>query len=170
MTLLPQYVPGWMKKYMWVHFSKEITVEVSLEGSSLVSSCVKSTRYLIVIYFQGGILRPNRTVFNLMIIQGLDTLQLTQLGGSVFYWWFKNTSQNVGFINILTVSLRVSWYFNTIVRMVTTKKPSKTTFFQTPLHSLKYSGNTIPEGYTLDNVKPDYLRECRGGGSRKSSW
>ena len=59
-------------------------MEVSLEGSSLV----KSTRYLIVISFQEGILRPNRPVSNLIIIHGLhDTLQLTQEKekSSVFY-------------------------------------------------------------------------------------
>ncbi len=41
---------------------------------------MKSTRYLIVIFFffQGGIFRPNRTVFNLMILYQLDTMQLTQ--------------------------------------------------------------------------------------------
>ena len=49
-------------------------MEVSLEGSSLV----KSTGCLIVISFQGGILRPNRAVFNLKIIHELGTLQLTQ--------------------------------------------------------------------------------------------
>ncbi len=45
-----------------------------LEGNSLV----KSTRNLIVIFFQGGIFRPNRPVFNLMIPYRLDTMQLTQ--------------------------------------------------------------------------------------------
>ncbi len=49
-------------------------MEVSLEGCSLV----KSTRYLVVINVQGGIHFQNRPVFNLMIIHGLDTLQLTQ--------------------------------------------------------------------------------------------
>ena len=49
-------------------------MEAGLEGNSLV----KSTRYLIVIFFQGGIFRPNRPVFNLMIPYWLDTLLLTQ--------------------------------------------------------------------------------------------
>ncbi len=49
-------------------------MEAGLVGNSLV----KSTRYLIVIFFQGGIFRPNRPVFNLMITYRLDTLQLTQ--------------------------------------------------------------------------------------------
>ncbi len=71
----PQYFPGWIKRYVWVHFSKENTVEAGLGGYSLV----KSTRYLIVIFFQGGIFRPNRSVFNLCgIPYRLDTLQLTQ--------------------------------------------------------------------------------------------
>ncbi len=52
----------------------ENTVEAVLKGNSLV----KSTRYLIVKFFQGGIFRPNRPVFNLMIPYRLDTLQLTQ--------------------------------------------------------------------------------------------
>ncbi len=46
-------------------------MDVRLEGNSLV----KSTRYLIVISFQGGIFCPNRPVFNLMILCGLDTLK-----------------------------------------------------------------------------------------------
>ncbi len=74
MILLPQYFSGWIKRYIWVHFSKENTLEAGLEGNSLV----KSTRYLIVIFFQGGIFHPNRPVFNLMIPYRLDTLQLTQ--------------------------------------------------------------------------------------------
>ncbi len=49
-------------------------MEAGLEGNSLV----KSTRYLNIISFQGGIFRPNRPVFNLMIRYRLDTLQLTQ--------------------------------------------------------------------------------------------
>ena len=49
-------------------------MEVGLEGNSLE----KSTRYLIVISFQGAILGPNRPVFNCMIPYRLDTLQLTQ--------------------------------------------------------------------------------------------
>ena len=49
-------------------------MEAGLEGDSLV----KSTRYLIVIYFQGGIIRQNGPVFNLMIPYRLDTLQLAQ--------------------------------------------------------------------------------------------
>ncbi len=49
-------------------------MEASLEGNFLV----ESTRYLIVISFQGGILRLDRPVFNLMILYQLDTLQLTQ--------------------------------------------------------------------------------------------
>ncbi len=49
-------------------------MEAGLEGNSLV----KSTRYLIVIFFQGGIFRPNRPVFHLMIPYRLDTPQLTQ--------------------------------------------------------------------------------------------
>ncbi len=49
-------------------------MEVGLEGNSLV----KSTRYLIAISFQGVLFRPNRPVFNLMILYWLDTLQLTQ--------------------------------------------------------------------------------------------
>ncbi len=77
MILLPQYFPGWIKIYVWVRFSKENTVEAGLEDNPLV----KSTRYLIVIYFQGGIFRPNRPVFNLMNLYGLDTLQLTQEKG-----------------------------------------------------------------------------------------
>ena len=91
MILLPQYFPGWMKIYVWVHFSKENTVNAGLEGNSLV----KSTRYLIDIFFQGGIFRPNRPVFNLMIPYRLDTLQLTQekVKSSVAQCstgWFKN--------------------------------------------------------------------------------
>ena len=66
-------------------------MEAGLEGNSIG----KSTRYLIVIFFQGGIFRPNRPVFNLMIPYRLDTLQLTQqkekkLSGSVFYWVIQN--------------------------------------------------------------------------------
>ncbi len=62
-------------------------MEAGLDGNSLV----KSIRYLIVMFFQGGIFRPNRPVFNVMIPYQLDTLQLTQekekkLSGSVFYW------------------------------------------------------------------------------------
>ncbi len=49
-------------------------MEAGLEGNSLV----KSTRCLIVIFFQGGIFRTNKPVFNLMIPYRLDTLQLTQ--------------------------------------------------------------------------------------------
>ncbi len=51
-------------------------MQAGLEGNSLVMS----TRYLIAIFFQGGIFRPNRPVFNLMIPYRLDTgtLQLTQ--------------------------------------------------------------------------------------------
>ncbi len=60
--------------YVQVHSSKENTVEVGLEGNSIV----KSTTYLIVIYFQEGIFCPNRPVFNLLILYRLDTLQLTQ--------------------------------------------------------------------------------------------
>ncbi len=63
-----------MKRYVWVHFSKENTVKADLEGNSYV----ESTRYLIVIFFKGGIFRPNRPAFNLMIPYRLDTLQLTQ--------------------------------------------------------------------------------------------
>ena len=41
-----------------------------------------NSSYLIalhyIIYFQGGTFRPNRPVFNLMILYWLDTLQLTQ--------------------------------------------------------------------------------------------
>ncbi len=48
-------------------------MEVGLEGNSLG----KSTGYLIVLSFQGAIFRPNRPVFDLMIIYRLDTLQLT---------------------------------------------------------------------------------------------
>ena len=71
-------------------------MEVSLEGNSLV----KSTRYLIVISFQGGIFHANRPVFNLIILYGLDTLQLTQekekeLSGSVFYLVIKKDSYSV---------------------------------------------------------------------------
>ena len=32
MILPAQYFPGWIKRYVWVHFSKEVTVEVGLEG------------------------------------------------------------------------------------------------------------------------------------------
>ena len=64
MILLSQYFPGWIKRCVLVHFSKGNTVEVGLEGNSLV----KSTRYLIVISFQGGTFCPNRPVFNLMIL------------------------------------------------------------------------------------------------------
>ncbi len=76
MILPSQYFPGWIKIYVSVYFSKWNTVEVGLEGNSLV----KSTRYLIVITFQGEILvfYPNRPVFNLMILYQLDTRQLTQ--------------------------------------------------------------------------------------------
>ncbi len=74
MILLPQHFAGWIKRYFWVHFSQENTLKAGLEGNSLV----KSTRYLIVIVFQGGIFHPNRPVFNLMIPYRLDTLQLTQ--------------------------------------------------------------------------------------------
>ena len=49
-----------------------------------------------------------------------------------------------------------------LVRMMTIKKPSKTTFFLTPLQSLQYFGFTSPKVYTLDSVEPEYLRECRG--------
>ncbi len=49
-------------------------MEAGLEGNSLV----KSTRYLIVIFFQGGIFHPNRPVINLMIPYRLDTVQLTR--------------------------------------------------------------------------------------------
>ncbi len=63
-----------MKKYVLVHLRKENTVKAGLEGDSHVNS----TRYLIVIFFQGGIFRPNRPAFNLMIPYQLDTLQLTQ--------------------------------------------------------------------------------------------
>ena len=49
-------------------------MEAGLEGSSLV----KSTRYLIGIFFQGGTFCPNRPVFNLMIPYRLDTVQLAQ--------------------------------------------------------------------------------------------
>ncbi len=38
-------------------------MEAGLEGNSLV----ESTRYLIVIFFQGGILCPNRPILNVMI-------------------------------------------------------------------------------------------------------
>ncbi len=62
MILPSQYFPGSIKRYVSVHFSKENTVWVSLEGNSLG----KSTRYSIVIYFQWGIIRPNRPIFNLM--------------------------------------------------------------------------------------------------------
>ncbi len=55
-------------------FQQENTVEAGLEGNSLA----KSTRSLIVIFFQGGIFCPNRPVFNLMIPYRLDALQLTQ--------------------------------------------------------------------------------------------
>ena len=48
-------------------------MEVSLEGNCLV----KSTRYLIVISFQGEVFRLSRPIFNFMILYGLDTLQLT---------------------------------------------------------------------------------------------
>ena len=65
---------GWIKRYVSVHFSKQTTVESSLEGNSLV----KSTRYLIVLFFRGGIFRPNRPVFNWTILYRLDTLQLTR--------------------------------------------------------------------------------------------
>ncbi len=87
MILLPQYFPWWIKRYVLVHFSKENTVKAGLEGNSLV----KSTRYLIITFFQGGIFRPNRPVLNLMIPYRLDTLQFTQekerkLSDSVFYW------------------------------------------------------------------------------------
>ncbi len=61
-------------RYLWVHFSKQNTVEVSLEGNYLV----KSTRYLIVISFQGRIFLSNRPVFNLMFPYLLDTWQHTQ--------------------------------------------------------------------------------------------
>ncbi len=74
MILLPQHFPGWIKRYIWVYFSKENSVELSLGGSFLV----KFTRYFIVISFQGGIPRSNRPVYNLMIFHELDTLQLTQ--------------------------------------------------------------------------------------------
>ncbi len=49
-------------------------MEAGLEGNYFV----KSTRYLIFIFFQAGIFRPNRPVFNLMIPYRLDTLQPTQ--------------------------------------------------------------------------------------------
>ncbi len=55
-------------------FQQGNTEEAGLEGNSFV----KSTRYLIVIFFQGGIFGSNRPVFNLMIPNRLDTLQLTQ--------------------------------------------------------------------------------------------
>ena len=74
MILPLHYFPGWIKRYVWVHFSREGTLEVHLEGDSLV----KSPKYLIVISFQGGIFRPNRPVFKLMILYGSNTLQLTQ--------------------------------------------------------------------------------------------
>ena len=74
MILPPQYFSVCIKIYLWVHFSRENTLEVGLEGNSLV----KSTRYLIAISFQGGIFRPNKPVFNWMILYRLDTLQLTQ--------------------------------------------------------------------------------------------
>ncbi len=40
--------------------------------------------------------------------------------------------------------------------MMNTKKPFKTTFFLTPLHSHQARWSR----YTLDNIKPEYLREC----------
>ncbi len=47
--------------------------------------------------------------------------------------------------------------------MMTFKKPSKTTFFLTPLQSLQYFGFTSPKVYiTLDSVEPEILRDCRG--------
>ncbi len=49
-------------------------MEASLEGNSLV----KSTRHLIVISFQGGVLHQNKPLLNLIIPYRLDTLQLTQ--------------------------------------------------------------------------------------------
>ncbi len=45
--LLPQYFPGWIKRYLLVHFSQENTVEAGLEGNSLV----KSARYWAVPVF-----------------------------------------------------------------------------------------------------------------------
>ncbi len=74
MILPPQHFLGWIKRDVGVHFNQENTVEVSLEGNSLV----KSSRYWIVISFHEGIFRPNRPVFNLMILYGLDSPQLTQ--------------------------------------------------------------------------------------------
>ncbi len=41
-------------------------------------SCCHTARYLIVIYFQRGPPRANRTVFNSIIFHGLDTRLLTQ--------------------------------------------------------------------------------------------
>ncbi len=54
MILPPQYFPGWIRIYVWFHFSKGNTVEVSLEGTS--NSLVKSSGHLIAISFQGAIL------------------------------------------------------------------------------------------------------------------
>ena len=66
-------------------------MEASLEGNSFV----ELTRYLIFISFQGGMFRPNRPVFNLNILYGLDphathTGKGRKLSGSVFYWVIQN--------------------------------------------------------------------------------
>ena len=60
-------------------------IEVSLEGNSLV----KSTRYLIVISFQGGICCSNRLNDSLLVrsrYPATHTGKGKKLSGSVFYW------------------------------------------------------------------------------------
>ncbi len=93
MILMPQYFPVWIRRYVWVYFSKENTLEAGLEGNSLV----KSNIYLIVIFFQGGIFRRNRPVFNIMTPYRLDTLQLTEgkeksSAAQCSTGWFKKNS------------------------------------------------------------------------------
>ncbi len=60
-----------------------------------------------------------------------------------------------------------------VVRMMTTKKPSKTTFILTPLQFLQYSGNTFPVGGYVIKLHPGQCGTRKSkrlqGGSRKSS-
>ncbi len=86
---------------VWVYFNKENTLEVSLEGCSLV----KSARYLIVISFQRGGPHPNRTVFNLTILHDHASYLVTHSADQCYTGWFKNIFRVFIFSHRLNLTL-----------------------------------------------------------------